>query len=86
MKLVEKLNLDIEGEAYAYILSPEDVAWSNSSLASLGYGYAITVTPLHILTFYNAIANGGKMMRPYFIEDFEGQDSHPVQVQDRTVT
>ncbi len=71
MKLVEKLNLDIEGEGYAYILSPDDAAWSNSSLASLGYGYALTLTPMHILTFYNAVANGGRMMRPYFIEDFE---------------
>ncbi len=79
MKLVEKLNLDIDGEAYAYILSPGDAAWSNSSLASLGYGYALTVTPMHILTFYNAVANGGKMMRPYFIEDFE-RDGTPVQV------
>ena len=84
MKLVEKLNLDIEGEAYAYILSPEDVAWSNSSLASLGYGYAITVTPLHILTFYNAIANGGKMMRPYFIEDFE-RDGIPTEAMGASV-
>ena len=84
MKLVEKLNLDIEGEAYAYILSPEDAAWSNSSLASLGYGYAITVTPLHILTFYNAIANGGKMMRPYFIEDFE-RDGIPTEAMGASV-
>lgn len=71
MKLVEKLNLDIEGEGYANIVTPEDGSWSNSSLASLGYGYAVTLTPMHILTFYNAVANGGKMMRPYFIEDFE---------------
>lgn len=78
MKLVEKLNLDIDGEAYAYILSPSDVAWSTSSLASLGYGYAVTLTPLHILTLYNAVANGGKMMRPYFIEDFE-RDGIPVE-------
>ena len=71
MKLVEKLNLDISGEGYAYITSPEDPQWSESTLASLGYGYALTLTPMHILTFYNAVANGGKMMRPYFIEDFE---------------
>lgn len=78
MKLVEKLNLDIDGEAYAYILSPSDATWSTSSLASLGYGYAVTLTPLHILTLYNAVANGGKMMRPYFIEDFE-RDGIPTE-------
>ena len=71
MKLMEKLSLDIGGEGYAYITSPDDPQWSTSTLASLGYGYAVTLTPLHILTFYNAVANGGKMMRPYFIEDFE---------------
>lgn len=71
MKLMEKLSLDIGGEGYAYITSPDDPQWSMSTLASLGYGYAVTLTPLHILTFYNAVANGGKMMRPYFIEDFE---------------
>lgn len=72
MKLVEKLNLDIRGEGYASITTPDDKTfWSKSSLPSLGYGYALTLTPLHTLTFYNAIANGGKMMRPYFIESYE---------------
>ena len=71
MKLVEKLNLDISGEAQATITSPDDALWSKPSLASLGYGYALTLTPLHTLTFYNAVANGGKMMRPYFIESYE---------------
>lgn len=71
MKLVERLNLDINGEGTATITSPEDKLWSMSSLTSLGYGYATTLTPMHTLTFYNAIANKGKMMRPYFIESFE---------------
>ena len=84
MKLVEKLNLDIGGEAYSYIISPSDKTWSASTLASLGYGYAIMLTPLHILTFYNAVANGGKMMRPYFIEDFE-RDGIPVETAGPTV-
>lgn len=71
MKLVEKLNLDIAGERYATITSPDDQMWSKSTLSSLGFGYALTLTPLHILTFYNAVANEGKMVKPYFIEDFE---------------
>lgn len=71
MKLVEKLNLDIDGEGFASIITPDDKEWSKSSLASLAYGYALTLTPLHTLTFYNAVANEGKMMRPYFIQDFE---------------
>ncbi len=71
MKLFEKLGLDIGNERGAYVTTPDDPGWSPVTLASLGYGYATTLTPLHTLTFYNAVANGGKMVRPYFIEDFE---------------
>ena len=34
-------------------------------------GYSVEETPLHILTFYNAIANKGKMMKPYLVESIE---------------
>lgn len=40
-------------------------------LISVAIGYNVTETPLNIVTFYNAIANGGKMMKPYLIEAFE---------------
>ena len=44
---------------------------SLSDLGSAAIGYAVTETPLHIVTFYNAIANRGKMMKPYLVESFE---------------
>ena len=37
----------------------------------MGYGYGARVTPMHVLCFYNAIANKGKMMKPYLVEDIE---------------
>ena len=40
-------------------------------LASAAIGYSIMETPLSMVTFYNAIANNGKMMKPYLIESFE---------------
>lgn len=40
-------------------------------LASAAIGYSVMQTPLNIVTFYNAIANNGKMMGPYLIESFE---------------
>lgn len=40
-------------------------------LASAAIGYSIMQTPLSMVTFYNAIANNGKMMKPYLIESFE---------------
>ncbi len=71
MKVGERYNLDIQGEARAVIYSPEDAMWSNSTITSMAIGYAVMVTPLHLLTFYNAIANDGKMMKPYFIENYQ---------------
>ena len=37
----------------------------------MAYGYAMSVTPLHVATFYNGIANKGKMMKPYLVESVE---------------
>ena len=71
MKLVENLQLDIAGEAPARITTPDSRLWSQTSITSLGYGYAVDLTPMHVLRFYNAVANDGVMMRPYFIESYE---------------
>ncbi len=78
MKLVERLDLDVDGEGIASIISPDDKLWSGTTLATLGYGYGVTLTPLHTLTFYNAIANNGKMVKPHFIESFE-KDGRVIQ-------
>ena len=43
----------------------------NNTIAFLGYGYGVELTPLHILTLYNAIANGGCMVAPQLIERVE---------------
>lgn len=71
MKVGERFNLDIQGEARAAIYGPGDAMWSRSSLSSMAIGYSTLLTPLHTLTFYNAIANDGKMMKPYFIENYQ---------------
>jgi cell division protein FtsI (penicillin-binding protein 3) len=33
----------------------------------MGFGYNLTITPMHTAMLYNAIANGGKMMKPYLV-------------------
>jgi len=71
MKVGERFNLDIQGEARSVIYGPGDAMWSKTSLSSMAIGYATLLTPLHTLTFYNAIANDGKMMKPYFIENYQ---------------
>lgn len=67
-KLTEKFNFDIEGEGASYIPSPGDPNWSGTSLPSIAIGYNVKLTPLHTVTFYNAIANNGKVMKPYLVE------------------
>lgn len=71
MKIGEKFNLDILGEGRSVIHTPGDAMWSKLTLPMMAMGYASLLTPLHTLAFYNAIANGGKMMKPYFVESLE---------------
>jgi len=45
--------------------------WSYQDLAQMGMGYAVELAPVHLLTFYNGLANGGKMMKPYLVESIQ---------------
>jgi cell division protein FtsI (penicillin-binding protein 3) len=67
MNLNQPLGLPIKGEATPYIKYPGDKYWSGITLPMMSIGYEITLTPLQMLTFYNAIANDGKMVRPKFV-------------------
>lgn len=67
MKLNQQLDLQVKGEGKPLIRSPGDKFWSGLSLPMMSHGYEVQMTPLQILTFYNAVANDGKMMRPRFV-------------------
>ncbi len=69
MSLNEKLGVEIPGEGDPQINYPGDPLWSGVSLAQMAYGYEVRVTPLQLLTFYNAIANDGKMVKPRFVKE-----------------
>ncbi|MFA5713839.1 MAG: penicillin-binding transpeptidase domain-containing protein, partial [Bacteroidales bacterium] len=71
LKIVEPLDLDIGRTAGTTIYAPGDAMWSKSSLPSMAIGYSVAITPINALTFYNAIANEGKIVYPYFIEKVE---------------
>lgn len=60
-----------EGSARPRIPDPESKSWTMSDLVSVAIGYSVRVTPLQVATFYNAIANKGKMMKPYVVESTE---------------
>jgi cell division protein FtsI (penicillin-binding protein 3) len=69
MKLNEKTGTEIKGEGAPYIKYPQDKYWSGISLVMMSHGYEVRLTPLQILTFYNAIANNGKMVKPKFVDE-----------------
>ena len=66
--LCEKLGLDIIGEAFPKIKTPSDKDWYGTSLQWMCHGYETQITPLQILSYYNAVANNGKLIKPIFIE------------------
>jgi cell division protein FtsI (penicillin-binding protein 3) len=67
MRLNKTLDLQIKGEGEPLIRYPGDKLWSGLTLPMMSHGYEVQLTPLQILTFYNAVANNGKMMRPLFV-------------------
>lgn len=69
--LADAFDFDLDGLLTPTIPTPETRYWTDTDLATMGYGYSTEETPLHILTFYNAIANKGRMMKPYLVEDIE---------------
>lgn len=83
MRLNQPLGVEIQGEGKPYIKSANDSTWSGLSLPWMSHGYELALTPLQILTFYNAVANDGKMMQPMFAKSITNygdimEEYHPV--------
>lgn len=78
--LNKKIGTGITGEAQPVIKHPNDKTkdgrklWSNVSLPWMSIGYEVNVTPLQLITLYNAIANGGRMMKPQFVTEVRRAD------------
>ena len=70
-RLGEKFDFDLDGLGTPVVNRPGTAGWSRTTLGTTAYGYGMSVTPLHVVTFYNAIANKGKMMKPYLVESIE---------------
>ena len=58
----------IDNEATPYLTLPGTKRWNGFSLNSMSYGYAVGMTGINILSFYNTIANGGKQMQPRLVK------------------
>jgi cell division protein FtsI (penicillin-binding protein 3) len=65
------LNLEIPGAGRTKIKDPSNRTWSRTSLPWMSFGYEVQVPPMQTLTFYNAIANNGKMVRPMLTKEIQ---------------
>ncbi|REH00411.1 peptidoglycan D,D-transpeptidase FtsI family protein [Flavobacterium aquicola] len=72
--LNKKLGLAFRGEGVPFIPQPSDKSWSNISLPWMAFGYGVSVTPLQTLTFYNAVANNGVMVKPMLVTEIKAWD------------
>ncbi len=79
MGLDKPLGLQLKGEGIPKIPHPTDKDWDGLDLPWMAFGYGVSMTPLQTLTFYNAIANGGEMVKPKFIERISNFGEAPTQ-------
>jgi cell division protein FtsI (penicillin-binding protein 3) len=61
--------VELEGEQPPNIKNADDATWSGITLPWMSVGYELEITPLQLLTFYNAVANDGVMMKPYLVSE-----------------
>jgi len=85
MNVGKKLNISIGGESMPKVPEPKSKNWNGLSLAWMAWGYGVEFTDLQTLTFYNAIANNGKMVRPLFVKEIRDQDKVISSVQPEVI-
>jgi cell division protein FtsI/penicillin-binding protein 2 len=65
--------IDIQGEVGGLMPLPGDPMWEESFLATNAYGQSLAVTPIQMTTAIAALANDGKMMQPYIVQEKRGE-------------
>lgn len=63
--------IDLLGETTPVVKKPKDRTWSGTTLPWMSFGYEVLVSPLQSLMLYNAVANDGKMMKPYLVNSIQ---------------
>jgi cell division protein FtsI (penicillin-binding protein 3) len=69
--LNKKTGIDLNDPYKPLIKNTKSSDWTYQTLASMGFGYELRISPLQTLMIYNAIANNGKMMQPYLVTDIK---------------
>lgn len=67
MQMDTLTGIDLIGEGRSTIFKPGGKMWGPTTLPWMAFGYNLQISPLQTLSLYNAVANNGKMMRPYLV-------------------
>jgi len=71
LRLHEYSGIDLKGETAPIVKTPKSKTWSATSLPWMSFGYEVMVSPLQTLMLYNAVANEGRMMKPYLVNEVQ---------------
>ena len=66
--LREPFDFQLAGEGKPFFKKPGEKDWYGTSLPWISIGYESKLNPIHTLALYNAVANEGKMVKPYLIQ------------------
>jgi cell division protein FtsI (penicillin-binding protein 3) len=67
MQMDTLTGIDLVGEGRSTIYKPGQKMWGPTTMPWMAFGYNLQISPLQTLALYNAVANQGKMMRPYLV-------------------
>lgn len=79
----EKTGIDLPGETPGMVLRPSN--WSGTSIGAISIGQEVGVTPMQILMATSAIANGGKLMKPYVVSQVRDASGNVIRKTEPTV-
>ncbi len=67
------------GEESGRLLTPDELTRDDRTLKTMGFGHAVSVTPIQMVMAYAAIANGGKLMRPQIVKEWRDLNGDVVE-------
>jgi cell division protein FtsI (penicillin-binding protein 3) len=71
LRLDQPTGIDLLGEGTPIVKHPGSRTWSATTLPWMAFGYEVLVSPLQTLTLYNAVANNGRMLKPYVVSSIQ---------------
>ena len=82
LRFNQQTGIDLVGEATPIVKNPKSRTWSATTLPWMAFGYEVLISPLQTLSLYNAVANNGRMMKPYLVSTIQEsgimvKENHP---------